>query len=126
MALALLAAAFALGIYGGSPIIGGVALAILFLSLATYFLPTNFRIDDQGVAATSVLGARRREWSALRTYVADARGVTLSPYRHTSWLESYRGVRLLFAGNREQVVAAVAARLSPLPRSKRKSEGAHD
>jgi len=117
VAVAILAASFGLGMYWGDPVLGGIAFAILTLSLAAFFFPTRYRIDGTGVEATSVFGARRREWSVLRSYVADARGVTVSPFARASWLESYRGLRLLYsgpAGNRDAVVAAVAERLAAM------------
>ena len=120
VAIALLAASFGFGIYGGDPVLGGVAFAILTLSLSAYFFPVRYRIDETGVEAASVFGSRRRDWSGLRSYVADARGITVSPFLHASWLESYRGMRLLYSGNREAVVAAVAARLDAMSDQKKR------
>jgi hypothetical protein len=120
--LAILAASFGFGLYGGDPLLGGIAFAILTLSLATFFFPTRYRIDETGLEASSVFGTRRREWVALRSYATDARGVTVSPFARASWLESYRGMRLLFsvqAGNRDAVMAAVAARLPAMAEGKR-------
>ncbi len=116
VAAAITAAAFGLGLYGGQAIIGGVALAILVLSLSAYFFPTRYRIDEQGVEAAGMFGTRRRTWSELRSYSADGRGVTVSPFAATNWLESYRGVRVLYARNRDEVIRAVAARLAPTER----------
>jgi hypothetical protein len=118
--LAIVAAALGLGAYGGDPLLAGVIFAVLFLSLSAYFLPTRFRIDEDGVEVTSAVGSRRRRWAALRSYSADARGVTLSPYLRPSWLESYRGLRLLFHRNREEVLAVVGARLEPLAAPRRR------
>ena len=120
VALAILAASFGLGMYGGDPVLGGIAFAILTLSLAPFFFPTRYRIDETGVEAVSVFGSHRREWPLLRSYVADARGITVSPFLHASWLESYRGMRLLYSGNREAVVAAVAARLDAMSDQKKR------
>lgn len=109
--LAILAATFGLGAWGRDAVLGGAAFAILFLSLSAYFLPTRYRIDGDGVEVATAFGRTSRPWSGLATYVADARGVTLSPYRRASWLETYRGVRLLFHRNRDDVLGAVAVRL---------------
>jgi hypothetical protein len=45
--------------------------------------------------------------------------VTLSPFTGSSWLEPYRGVRLLFAGNGEDVLRFVASRVPAGPRRER-------
>lgn len=118
--LAIIAASLGLGAYGGDALLAGVIFAVLFLSLSAYFLPTQFRVDEDGVEVASVLGTRHRQWAALKSYSADARGVTLSPYRRPSWLESYRGLRLLFHQNRDEVLAVVAARLEPLAAGRRR------
>src|SRR4029453_13454995 len=94
--LALLAGAGAGGIYGRDPVLAAISLAVLTLSLSSYYLPTHVRLDGAGIELTTPFGARRRDWDALQTYVADARGITVSPYRRPSMLEAYRGMRLLY------------------------------
>jgi hypothetical protein len=118
--LAMITAGLGLGVYGGDAFLAGVIVAVLFLSLSAYFLPTRFRIDNEGVEVASPFGKRHRRWEALRSYNADGRGVTLSPYTRPSWLESYRGLRLLFHRNRDQVLKRVAARLEPLAAQRRR------
>jgi len=92
----------------------GVALAVALFAgtLAPWFLPTSFRVDADGAAATRAGVARRRRWDEIRSVYVDARGVTLSPFARRSWLEPYRAMRLLFAGNAADVVAALERRLS--------------
>ncbi len=113
VALALLAGALGLGAYGGDLFLGGVGLTILLLSLSAYFFPTRYRIDANGIEAASSFGVRRRNWTALRTYADDRRGVTVSPYRGRHWLETHRGIRLLYGPEvgRDAVVGALAIRL---------------
>ena len=113
VALALIAGALGLGAYGGDLFLAGVGLAILSLSLSAYFFPTRYRIDASGIEAASIFGTRQRSWEALRTYADDRRGVTVSPYRGRHWLESHRGIRLLYGpgAGRDTVVVALAGRL---------------
>jgi hypothetical protein len=113
VALALIAGALGLGAYGGDLFLAGVGLAILLLSLSPYFFPTRYRIDASGIEAASFFGVRRRNWTALRTYADDRRGVTVSPYRGRHWLETHRGIRLLYGpgAGRDAVVGALATRL---------------
>jgi len=114
--LALLGAAIAGGIYGRDPVLAAIALAILTLSLAPYYFPTHIRLDGAGIQLTTPLGAKRREWDSFQSYAADARGITVSPYRRPSLLEAYRGVRLLYgpAADRQAVLSRVASRLQPM------------
>jgi len=91
-----------------------VALALVLLAgtLAPWFLPTSFRVDAEGAAATRAGVSRRRRWEEVRSVYVDARGVTLSPFARRSWLEPYRAMRLLFAGNADAVIDALERRLS--------------
>jgi hypothetical protein len=121
--LALAAAALAGGILGGGPALGAVSFAALFLALSSYFLPTRVRIDAEGVETASFFGGvRRRAWSSLQSFADDPRGMTLSPYRRPSLLETYRGMRILYGPetDRQAVRAQVAARLARMaPRRER-------
>lgn len=119
VASAVAAASLGLGAYGGDALLGVASLAVLFLSLSRYFLPTRYRIDEEGVEVASWMGRSRRPWHGLRSYAADARGVSLTPYARRSWLEAYRSLRLLYGRNsrgpirRPEVLAAVAAHVAP-------------
>jgi hypothetical protein len=96
---------------GGHVVVGLGAVVILFGSLNPFFSPTTFRLDDEGVTVERWPVRKVRAWTEFRAAWADRYGVTLSPFRGRSWMEPYRGVRLLFAGNREAVVDAVRGRL---------------
>jgi hypothetical protein len=111
--LALIGAAIVGGIYGGDPLLAAVALCILVGSLASYYFPTRIQIDGDGIETATFWGAKRRSWDSLRSYAADPRGITVSPYRRPSVLESYRGLRVLYgpAADRAVVLARVQSRL---------------
>src|SRR5256885_7332305 len=47
----------------------------------------------------------------MRRAIVDENGVFLSPFEQRNWLEAYRGVRLPFGGNRDQVVAFVESKV---------------
>jgi hypothetical protein len=115
--MAMVAASLGLGAYGGDLLLAAASFAVLLLSLSRYFFPTRYRVDDEGVEATHIIGSTRRPWTALRTFAADGRGVTLSPYLRRTWLEPYRAVRLIYDRNydrnRAEVLAVVASRLTP-------------
>jgi hypothetical protein len=90
----------------------GVATPLfILLSLSSFLLPTTYRLTDHAVEVRSLGVARVRPWTEMRRMTVDQTGVFLSPFEKRSWLEAYRGVRLLFGGNRDQVVAFVEARL---------------
>ncbi len=90
----------------------GVATPLFVLaSLSSFLFPTAYRLTEDAVEVRSLGVARVRPWTEMRRMTVDRTGVFLSPFERRSWLEAYRGVRLLFGGNRDQVVAFVEARL---------------
>jgi len=97
---------------GGHVLVGLGAVIVLFGSLNPFFSPTTFRLDDAGITAERWPVRKARAWTEIRAAFADARGLTLSPFRGRSLLEPYRGVRLFYAGNEEEVRAFVRERLT--------------
>jgi hypothetical protein len=81
-------------------------------ALTPWFLPTSFRLDDEGASARRAGVSRTTRWDAVRSVYVDARGATLSPFARASWREPYRALRLLYSGNREEIVAALRGHLS--------------
>jgi hypothetical protein len=91
--------------------LGVAAPAFVLASLSSFLLPTSYRLTKESVEVRSLGVARARPWAEMRRMTVDRTGVFLSPFERRSWLEAYRGVRLLFGGNRDQVVAFVEARI---------------
>jgi hypothetical protein len=114
-AAVLVAAAVVLGMLvarGTSDRVLGIAApAFVLVSLSSFLLPTTYRLTDESVEVRSLGVLRARPWSEMRRMTVDRTGVFLSPFEQRNWLEAYRGVRLLFGGNRDQVVAFVEARV---------------
>jgi hypothetical protein len=89
---------------------GFLALAILAGSLSRYFVPTRYRLDDNGVE-TSHLGVRHRmAWEQVRRVSVGDEGILLSPFASANRLDAFRATLLRFGGNRESVVRYVRDR----------------
>ncbi len=89
------------------PILVALSVAILGSALAPWFLPTTYRLDAAGASERRAGWTRVRRWDEVRRVDADPRGATLSPFERPRWLDPYRGMRLLFAGNRDEVLTAI-------------------
>lgn len=83
-----------------------LAAALLFLSLARWFLPTEYRLDDAGVEVRFLGRAARRPWSDFRALYAHRMGVHLSPFVRPQALDPFRGLFLRFAPGRGPEVEA--------------------
>ena len=110
-------------------VLGVAAPLIVLTSLSSFLFPTHYRLTDEAVEVRSIGMARVRPWSEMKRMTVDRTGVFLSPFAGRHWLDSYRGMRLLFeppgdtgaggaangagggGGNRDQVVAFVETRL---------------
>ena len=115
LALLLAALCVAIGASFGGVGYGALAAAVLAGSLARYFLPTRYELNESGVVVRFLGQARRIPWAAVRRATVHRVGVFLSPFERPSRLDSFRGTLLRFAGNADEVVAFVNERLATAP-----------
>jgi hypothetical protein len=93
------------------PVLGVAAPLFVLASLGSFLLPTEYRLSKDSVEIRSLGVARVRPWNEVRRVVDEGTGVQLSPFESKSWLDPYRSIRLLYGGNRDQVLAFIQARL---------------
>ncbi len=86
---------------------GLIAMFLIMASLAEYLFPIRFEIDSQGASARTLTARTRIEWSRVKKYYLDDRGIKLSPLSRQTRLEAYRGVYLMFGDRRDEVIEAV-------------------
>ena len=77
-----------------------LAAALLSVSLARWFLPTAYRLSDEGVEARFLGRAVRRPWSDFRNLYPHPMGLHLSPFERPSGLDPFRGLFLRYAPGR--------------------------
>lgn len=109
--LATLAAALVVGWIGvlvfQHVVFGLVGSLAILLSTSELFLPIHFRVDEKGASSRVGLSQTALEWGAVRRVLVGESGVKLSPLPAPSRLDPFRGVTLRFAGNRDEVLAAI-------------------
>lgn len=106
-----------------SKMFGGLTLLLLFLSLSKFYLPTIFTLTDRSVSIKTTTQTIRKEWSQYRSFYPDKNGVLLSPFVEPSRLENFRGVYLIFAGNRDEVLSVVSQQIEVSKAPSEKSQG---
>lgn len=115
-AAVLVAGALVLGVLiarsTGDRLLAVAAPLFVLASLGSFLFPTDYRLTRESVDIRSLGVVRVRSWTEVRRVVEDATGVLLSPFSKPSWLDSYRGLRLQYGGNRDQVLAFVEAQLA--------------
>jgi hypothetical protein len=86
------------------PFLAVLSAVILIGSLHNYFFTSSYSLSSKGVEIRGLFGTQKKEWSSFKSFWVDSGGVSLSPFKKRSWLEHYRGMRLLFSENRDEVV----------------------
>lgn len=89
----------------------GLAMVILFASLAKFYFPTRYTLDDTGVTVKTTTQTIKKEWRLYRSCYRDKNGVLLSPFEEPSRLENFRGLYVIFDQNGDEVTAFIKRRL---------------
>jgi len=113
VALLVLAVTFGVRVVFGSMGWAAMALVLLTLSVARFYLPTRYALNAHGARMQGPFGTVEREWSAFRAWFVGTDGVLLSPFTKPSRLAFTRGIFLPFDDHRDEVLAAVEAFLGP-------------
>jgi len=115
---AVLVGLFLLGIWTaiqlswGEWFLTAIAVLVLWGSLASFYIPTRFRMDDETISVGRLTGKREKPWSRYRRAAADRYGVHLSPFERRSRLDRFHGLNLRFdRKDRERVLAFVAEKV---------------
>ena len=91
---------------------GGFSLLALLGMTANLFLPVSYLLDNRGVTVRFLGLPSFRPWGHYRNYYAHDTGVHLTTMPDPSPLDPFRGHLLLFARNREDVMALVRAHIA--------------
>lgn len=107
----MLVASFAASVMMGNVWWGIIGLALLFLSMWSFFLPVEFVMNSEGVSKKSPFGTEVKKWKEIRSIIPDANGVLLSPFKEPTRLSKFRGLSVQYSGNREEVLEFIRARI---------------
>ena len=90
---------------------GVFAAIVLLMALQRFFVPSEYRIDAEGVTVRLPWRTQRYRWAAVRRFVYGARGGFLSSRARPSALDAFRGIPLLFDRRREEVISCIRRHL---------------
>jgi hypothetical protein len=100
------------GLVGRAWFWGIFSFVVLFLSVESFYFPTRFALSAEKLVVVRRFSRNEREWGAFRRCLVDSKGITLSPFSRSSWLEAYRAIRLrVTAENRDTVLRFLRERL---------------
>jgi len=103
--------AFSSVVFG--PLLGILAVVVLFLALNTYFLPITYTLTDKGIEVDKRLFTARYEWRQFRRWFRTTGGVVISPFSRKNYLDNFRGVHLLLPADASKTrMSSVECRMS--------------
>jgi len=88
-----------------------LSVVIMLGSLSPFYLPTRYELTEDKVKVNYVFHSMEKSWTSYRSYYPDKNGVLLSPFPRPSRLESFRGVYIRFAGNKEEVLGFIKGKM---------------
>ena len=88
------------------------AFAFQIVALKRFFLPSEYRIDSEGVSARTIWARQQLRWNDVRRFLCDSRGAFLSTRSESSTLDLFRGMHLVFGEDRDAVVGQIRARIN--------------
>jgi len=103
----VLAMSLAVQVLFGSPWWGLLALLLLGLSVAPFYVGATYVVAEEGASAGGLFATHRRAWTEVKGCFPDAEGVLLSPLERPTRLAYTRGLYLRFADNRDEVMDRV-------------------
>ncbi len=82
-----------------------LAAIVMLASLAKFYFPTRYQLDESGVTVKTMTQTLKKEWSLYRSCYPDKNGILLSPFAGPSRLENFRGLYIMFDNRRDEVIA---------------------
>lgn len=76
----------------------------LFVSLYSYYLPTTYEITNDDVIIKTIFTIKRRRLTEFKKAYFGKNGVLLSPFKHKTFLNNFRGVFLLLPKQSDEIV----------------------
>ncbi len=92
--------------------ITAIAGLVLWLSVAPFFLPTRYEMDERRIRVRTVKSRKEKPWSRFRRAAADRYGAILSPFDRRSRLDRFHGLNIRFdERDRARVLEFIGARV---------------
>ncbi|MFH1569433.1 MAG: hypothetical protein ABIL09_15665 [Gemmatimonadota bacterium] len=93
---------------------GIIYFLVLTASMARYFLPSRYAVDEEGVT-WRLLVRRHRPWSAFRRVDERDEGLFLSPFNRPRRLDAFRGLYLPWGPDTDGAAVLALARSHVAP-----------
>ena len=82
-------------------------LIVLFLSSYSFYFPTHYEIRDEMVVIKGLFTKQTRSLKEFKKVYTGKNGILLSPFRHKSFLNRFRGVFLFLPEERDDIISFI-------------------
>lgn len=79
-------------------------LIVLFLSSYSFYFPTHYETSDEEVVIKGLFTKQKRSLKEFKKVYEGKNGLLLSPFRHKTFLNRFRGIFLFLPANREPII----------------------
>ena len=94
-------------------ILGICLIGVLVGTQATFFFPTRFSLDDEGLRANYPLRTKYYTWQQVRRVKFFKEACYLFTRKKPSNLDGWTGIAVFYGAKRHEVVSAIKSHLSP-------------
>lgn len=77
---------------------------VLFLSSYSFYFPTHYEITAESIIISSLFTKQKRALQEFKKVLEGKNGVLLSPFRHKTFLNRFRGVFIFLPEERQLIV----------------------
>jgi len=93
---------------------GGGAVFFLFLTLNRFFLPSRYRLDQNGIAVRYPFGSKSLRWKDLRRFPHDQAGGYLTTRARKGAFDR-RGISVLFGARGAEIIPRIKSAMESNP-----------
>jgi hypothetical protein len=90
---------------------GALGLVFLFVALQSYYFPTRYELTDEQVLVKGIFVSQKRKLAEFKKIYVGKNGVLLSPFKHKTFLNNFRGIFLFLPRERDKIVAFLKERM---------------
>lgn len=77
---------------------------VLFVSLHAYYFPTHYELTDKDIIIRNIFSTQKRSYREFKKVYEGKNGILLSPFRHKTFLNKFRGIFIYLPDQRSEIV----------------------
>jgi hypothetical protein len=87
-----------------------IGFGAIAAATAEYWVPQKYKIDENGASSRNGFAVTSISWADVKRVVEEKDGIKLSPLVSDGPLAPFRGVRLRYGSNKQEVLQAIEQR----------------